>query len=68
MKLDDVRLDYITCIQTDGTVVDAAEPGVVLADDVPRLSGEVARHCSLVAVTSHPRPSRYHRVSAADRC
>ena len=52
---------------TYGAVVDAAEPRVVLADDVPRLCGKVAGDRRLVTVASHPSSSRHHRIRAADR-
>ena len=54
--------------RTDGAVVDAAEPRVMLTDDVPRLRREVTGNGRLVAIAPHPRSTRHHRVSAADRC
>ena len=59
--------DQTESTRTDGTVVDAAEPRVVLTDDVPSLCREITSHRRLVTVASHPRRSRYNRVSTADR-
>lgn len=63
-----VKNDAAVTLRTNGAVINAAEPRVVLTDDVPRLCREVTSYRCLVSVTPHPRSSRYDRVSAADRC